>query len=135
MFSRQQPILHTSTSSKFQSLGLNTRQPEKKKRGKQERSRRKKLKQCRSPYPTSPSLGHWLAVALFFTSKPQVRNGPKEFKVTNSGHGSIYCSSILLSAVGSTSENDALVMRLASWMKVPTTAPQFSKPKSSYKKP
>ena len=34
MFSRQQPILHTSTSSKFQSLGLNTRQSEKKKKKK-----------------------------------------------------------------------------------------------------
>ncbi|KAM4114987.1 hypothetical protein ACJW30_04G112800 [Castanea mollissima] len=80
MFPRQQPILHTSTSSKFQSLGLNTRQSNKKEKeeeGKQERRRKKRPKQCRSPYPTSPSLGHWLAVTLFFNSKPQVRNGPR----------------------------------------------------------
>ena len=58
----------------------------------------------------------------------------KEFKVTNGNHGTIYCSSMLLSSAASTSENDALAMGLASRIKVPITAPQLSKPKSSYKK-
>jgi len=59
----------------------------------------------------------------------------KGFNVTNDGRGSIYCSSMLLSAVSSTLKNDALAMRLASWMKFPAKAPQLPKPKSSYKKP
>ena len=59
----------------------------------------------------------------------------KGFKVTNDSRGSIYYSSLLPYAAASTSENDALVMRLASWMKVLTMAPQLPKPKSSYKKP
>ena len=41
---------------------------------------------------------------------------------------------MLLSSMASTSENDALAMGLASRMKFPTTIPQLSKPKSSYKK-
>ena len=136
MFPRQQPILHISTSSKFQNLGLNTRQSDKKeKKGKQERRRRKKLKQCRSPYPTSPSLGYWLAIALFFTSKPQVRDRPKWFEVTNGCHGTIYCSSTLLPVAASTSKNDTLAMELASRMKVPTTTSRLSMPESFYKKP
>ena len=137
MFLRQQPILHTSTSPKFQSLELNTRQSikkEKKKKGKQESRRRKKLKQSHGHHPTSPSLGPWLAVTLFFISKPQVRDGPKWFKVTNGYHGIIYCSSTLLSATASISENDTLAVELASGMKVPTTASWLSMPKSSYKK-
>ena len=42
---------------------------------------------------------------------------------------------MLLSVVASTSENDALVMRMASWIKVLAKVPQLPKPKSSYKKP
>ena len=38
----------------------------------------------------------------------------KGFKVTNSGHVAIYCSSMLLSTVALILENDALAMRLAS---------------------
>ena len=92
------------------------------KKEKQERRRREKLKQYCSPHPTSPALGHWVAVILFFTSKPQVGDRPKWFKVTNSCHGTIYCSSTLLSTEVSTSENDTLAMGLASKMKVPTMA-------------
>ena len=79
------------------------------------------MKQSRGPHPTSPSLGPWLAITLFFILKPQVRDGPKWFKVTNSCHGTIYYSSTLLLAVAFTLENDTLVMGLASRMKVPTT--------------
>ena len=93
------------------------------------------MKQCRSPHPTSPSLGHWLAVTLFFTSKLQVRDRPKWFKVTNSCHSTIYCSSTLLPVAASTSENATLAMELASRMKVPTTTSWLSMPKSFYKKP
>ena len=102
---------------------------------KQERMQRKKLKQCHSPHPTSPSLGHWLAIALFFTSKPQVRDRPKWFEVTNGCHGTIYCSSTLLPVAASTSKNDTLAMELASRMKVPTTTSRLSMPESFYKKP
>ena len=65
----------------------------------------------------------------------QQETNQKGFNVTNSGHGSIYCNSILLSVIASTSENDVLVMRLASWIKVLVKVPQLPKPKSSYKKP
>ena len=92
------------------------------------------MKQCRSPHSTSPSLGYWLAVTLFFTSKLQVRDRPKWFN-TNSCHSTIYCGSTLLPVAASTSENDTLAMELASRMKVPTTTSRLSMPKSFYKKP
>lgn len=57
------------------------------------------------------------------------------FKFSNDNHGTIYCNFMLLSTVTSTLKNDALAMRLASWMKVPTTTPQLPKPKPSYEKP
>ena len=80
------------------------------------------MKQCRSPHPTSSSLEPWLVVTLFFTSKSQVKDGLKWFKVTNICHGTIYYSSTLLSATASTLENDTLAIGLALRMKVPTTA-------------
>ena len=130
---RQQALLHTITSSNFQSLELNTRQSNKKKKARKEV--KENLKWSRSPLPTSPSSGCWLAITLFFTLKPQERDGLKGFKVTIGSHGNIYCNSMLLFVAASTSKNDALAMGVASGMKVPTTTSQLSKPKSFYKNP
>ena len=130
---RQQALLHTITSSNFQSLELNTRQSNKKKKARKEV--KENLKWCHNPLQTSSSSRHWLAITLFFTLKPQERDGLKGFKVISSNHGTIYCSFVLLFASASTSKNDALAMGMAPRMKVTTTTSQFSKPKSFYKNP
>ena len=130
---RQQALLHTITSSNFQSLELNTRQSNKKKKARKEV--KENLKWCHSHLQTSPSSGHWLAITLFFTLKLQERDELKGFKVISSNHGTIYCSSVLLFASASTLKNDALAMGMAPRMKVTTTTSQFSKPKSFYKNP
>ena len=132
MSPRQQALLHTITSSNFQSLELNTRQSNYKKI-KARKEVKENLKWCHSPLLISPSSRHCLAITLFFTLKPQERDRLKGFKVTSSSHGTIYYSSMLLFAAVLTSENDALAIGLVSGMKVPTMTSQLSKPKSSYK--
>jgi len=53
------------------------------------------------------------------------KQNKKSSKLPNSGHGTIYCSSMLLPEATLTFENGALAMKLALWMKVLTMALQL----------